>query len=1157
MKPTYETIKNYDLFFVVLDTLNLANAKIDTDILSPTFLQLIDININGHKLDNRFIAISHAIDTLYQDERTDMIPYAPPSVFYNMIDLLKDYDKAIQGLDALLYKSGCFIYQFPSKSKISGATYDAIKTSNYILEQKSNGSVISIQKDADIKDFPLSNINGLIEAVNKLEDAITKALNDTPASILFDRQLSNGFSNGDKDKETEIQIVNTFRQNKIKPLYELTDYYVMLKAWNEDFINEIKEKYTDLSKYSNIQLFKKWQDDFVFEFGNLYPEPESITIENNSKKLDNLLKLQQLGANASDIEAELNEDRIFKNDIDLDGQPQTFDNNNDNENNQIDYNLYKSIFGKSKKLTKYIDSNINVMIDEEPPEGHEWKTLKNGEHVLINSASGEIVSGIGGAKPQPKKSNSNNKKGLDNSDNNNILNNRKGNNTINKQKEGDEDGRQQQKQQSTSEERRELKRQAFAKIRNDTGSNGQRTFIRRGSVWGLNEQYKEILSKADIPTFNVRQLEKGNIKSAQQFSNTIKNIKKELGDKGASVSIYSEEDYKDMDLYLSEDGQSGIAVKPNGDIVSVFAGDNAPRGSGYTLMLLAIQNGGRQLDCFDTHLPEYYNTIGFEPVAKMKWNDEYIPEGWNKENFKDYNNGEPDVVFMVYDPEGKLEKKKEEYKARGEEWKPIEVYDYDDGETFQHIHKWRSPAEREAIYNNMLEKYKNAKTSEELKKVVFDKDAPLDVFNRLFDDLNSLNKEQAQGIKDEYDKRMLELLKGEDIEEYKAHKKYLEQKAKKNKQKTDAKIDLQTYIDNAIETPFINDLLILADAKKEFDESKIKRDKNGRFAKKNEKGNKDNDKIKDTDNDNGNSNDNINNKDNDSSKPKKSNCNIGDVIDIIFNTSRGQTTPAKKLKDSQDYELYEQNTEVFNKLKPQQQKAIEDAIDNVSKRYNGLFNIYGLSDSQPTNKLKVVLLDEKYKKQLKETTGFVLDKGSKDENANNIFINTAKIKRLSQENISKFIMHETIHTIMNDNLRNRKFKKGASTILEEALAESSTFLTDGENYRAVDKNWTTEEKTRWLLKNEYNFTSNLMHYFYLKNNKNSDIFKDIVNNIQNNERGRFDQAIEDTGHKLGIEGEFNNIIEYWLQDEYKIDERIAKQFTTDLIFKIMKWGARI
>ena len=695
-------------------------------------------------------------------------------------------------------------------------------------------------------------------------------------------------------------------------------------------------------------------------------------------------------------------------------------------------------------------------------------------------------------------------------------------------------------------------------------------------------EIKAIFEEGGMPTPSFNQLKKNDSKAIDTFKNAIAKAKQSLGDYGASVEL--KDDYTDINLYLSEDGESGFGIKPNGDIVSVFSNNKAEGGRSHYMLEMATAEGGRQLDCFDIYLTKIYEAHGFKPVAKMKWNDEYIPDGWNKDNFKDYNNGEPaltagrrHVVFMVYDPEGDIERKhKEHWNKYGDKYGDTEernipyVPEYDDGETFQHIHKWRSPAEREAIYNNMLERYKNAKTSEELKKTVFDNDAPLDVFNRLFDDLNSLNKEQAQGIKDEYDKRMLELLKEEDPEQYKAHKKYLEQKAKekakkeKEKTKADARIDtqhagrsLQNYIDRAIQTPFINDLLILADAKREFDESKIKRDKDGRFAKKNESGNKDNDKIKDTDNDNGNSNDNINNKDNDSSKPKKSNCNIGDVIDIIFNTSRGQTTPAKKLKDSQDYELYEQNTEVFNKLKPQQQKAIEDAIDNVSKRYNELFNIYGLSDSQPTNKLKVVLLDEKYKKQLKETTGFVLDKGSKDENANNIFINTAKIKRLSQENISKFIMHETIHTIMNDNLRNRKFKKGASTILEEALAESSTFLTDGENYRAVDKNWTTEEKTRWLLKNEYNFTSNLMHYFYLKNNKNSDIFKDIVNNIQNNERGRFDQAIEDTGHKLGIEGEFNNIIEYWLQDEYKIDERIAKQFTTDLIFKIMKWGARI
>ena len=474
------------------------------------------------------------------------------------------------------------------------------------------------------------------------------------------------------------------------------------------------------------------------------------------------------------------------------------------------------------------------------------------------------------------------KKGLDNSDNNNILNNRKGNNTINKQKEGDKDGRQQSnKQQSNSdkERRRQELRRAIKRIYERLDSGRHDGFISKpyekrsgnGLANGLVEysieakpEIKSIFESVGVPTPAFNQLKKNNEQSIDTFKNAIAKAKQSLGDNGASVEL--KDDYTDINLYLSEDGESGFGIKPNGDIVSVFSSSKEKGRSSYMLEMAKSQ-GGRQLDCFDIYLTKIYEAHGFKPVAKMKWNDEYIPDGWNKDNFKDYNNGEPaltagrrHVVFMVYDPENEIERKhKEHWNKYGDKYGDTEernipyVPEYDDGETFQHIHKWRSPAEREAIYNNMLERYKNAKTSEELKKTVFDNDAPLDVFNRLFDDLNSLNKEQAQGIKDEYDKRMLELLKEEDPEEYKAHKKYLEQKAKKNKQKADAKIDLQTYIDNAIETPFINDLLILADAKREFDESKVKRDKDGRFAKKNgNKDTKDNDKIKDTDNDNDN-----------------------------------------------------------------------------------------------------------------------------------------------------------------------------------------------------------------------------------------------------------------------------------------------------------------
>ena len=410
-KPNFNDAENYDIRFNVLDPQNIAGSTFDSNPASFHFLELIDIKIDNQLIPRKRIAISHALEPLYLDNRTSLIPYSPPSVFYNMIDLLKDYDQAIEALDNLLYKAGAIIYKYKAGGKFSGIQLDAIKRSSEILEQKRNGAVISIDNQCEIQDFPINNVNGLIESVNKLEDAITKALNDTPASLLFDKSLSNGFSEGDKDKETEISIIEAFRENKLTPLYTLTDYYVMLKAFDNDFINEMKDKYSDLKDKSNTEIFYEWCNSFKYEFGNLFPEPESKTIENNSKKLDNLIKLQQLGANAADIEAELNEDEIFKNEMDLDGQQPNFDIDNDVDN---------------------IDSNMLRIDADNVPEGFEWKTLKsNGEHVLVNGDD-EVVSGAGGAlskdkdkdnkdkkdkKVKDKKDNSKDNKVKDNKDN--------------------------------------------------------------------------------------------------------------------------------------------------------------------------------------------------------------------------------------------------------------------------------------------------------------------------------------------------------------------------------------------------------------------------------------------------------------------------------------------------------------------------------------------------------------------------------------------------------------------------------------------------------------------------------------------------------------------------------------------------------------------
>lgn len=463
------------------------------------------------------------------------------------------------------------------------------------------------------------------------------------------------------------------------------------------------------------------------------------------------------------------------------------------------------------------------------------------------------------------------------------------------------------------------------------------------------DKIKSIFEGAGISTPSYNKLKLNNQQSIDTFKNAIAKAKQSLGDYGASVEL--KDDYTDINLYLSEDGESGFGIKPNGDIVSVFSSKKVKGRAHHLLEMAVYEGGGRQLDCFDIYLTKIYEIHGFKPVAKMKWNDEYIPEGWNKDNFKDYNNGEPALTAG-------------------------------------------------------------------------------------------------------------------------------------------------------------------------------RRQKGSSSNKSNENDKKDN------------------------SNPKKSNCNIGDTYNIAINNMA--TIPAKKIAESDNYELYEENA---NKLKPQQRKAIENAINNISKQYNELFNIYGKSDNQPTKKLKIVLLDESRKKKLKSTAGFVIKEGADNEEDNSIFLNTSAIKKEKENNIQKIIAHETIHTIINDNLRNKKMYFRPSNLLEEALAESGTFIVDGDNYREPPEDLDIDKKTKWILYNKYYFTSNLMHYLYLKNNKNSDIFKDIVNNMQGKEDSKFANAIQKTANKIGIEGGFSEIIKYWIKDKYNFNDEEAGDFKRTLMIKLEnpKW----
>jgi len=117
----------------------------------------------------------------------------------------------------------------------------------------------------------------------------------------------------------------------------------------------------------------------------------------------------------------------------------------------------------------------------------------------------------------------------------------------------------------------------------------------------------------------------------------------------AQVEIKTPEELAEARLFRTENG-SGFAIKPDGDIVAVFASKTEPSGGGYSMLQAAVQAGGRKLDAFDTYLPAIYETAGFRPVARVRWNDDFAPPNWNKADFAEFNNGEPDVILFVYDP---------------------------------------------------------------------------------------------------------------------------------------------------------------------------------------------------------------------------------------------------------------------------------------------------------------------------------------------------------------------------------------------------------------------------------------------------------------------------------------------------------------------------
>lgn len=91
--------------------------------------------------------------------------------------------------------------------------------------------------------------------------------------------------------------------------------------------------------------------------------------------------------------------------------------------------------------------------------------------------------------------------------------------------------------------------------------------------------------------------------------------------------------------YLSEDEKSGCAIKPDGELISVFSLPGF--GQGAAAAKSAAANGAAKLDCLGDFLVRLYSKVGFVEASRMPWDDQYAPSGWDYDLFD-----RPDLVFM-------------------------------------------------------------------------------------------------------------------------------------------------------------------------------------------------------------------------------------------------------------------------------------------------------------------------------------------------------------------------------------------------------------------------------------------------------------------------------------------------------------------------------
>ena len=141
-------------------------------------------------------------------------------------------------------------------------------------------------------------------------------------------------------------------------------------------------------------------------------------------------------------------------------------------------------------------------------------------------------------------------------------------------------------------------------------------------------------------------------KDAKKYADSLKESVSKRKEDRFQVDVLTEKQAQEIldnggKLFLTKDGMAGGYVKADGYMGGLFRNpESSKKRASKALQDVRIKSGGKYFDAYATYLEDIYIKNGFRPVARIPFNEEYAPEGWQESNLS----SKPDVVFFVYDP---------------------------------------------------------------------------------------------------------------------------------------------------------------------------------------------------------------------------------------------------------------------------------------------------------------------------------------------------------------------------------------------------------------------------------------------------------------------------------------------------------------------------